>query len=227
MSSSRKSAVPPLVDRERLTRKEFHRRYLTMPHVKIADLIDGIVYIAPRIPAKRGAARAYLSSWVGNYSFQTTGVTGSINGTVLLEGDNEVQPTIISKIERSSGGNSLIDADGYVEGSPELVGEVTLTNSNVECHAKKRVYLANGVREYIIWRIDDDAIDWFVLREGIYESLVAEEGIRKSEVFPGLWLDTAALLRGDLKQVFTTLQRGMATPEHAAFVARLAAARQP
>jgi Putative restriction endonuclease len=227
MTPTTTSTIPPLVDGDRLSRKEFHRRYLEMPHVKIADLIEGIVYIGPRIPAKRGEARAHLAGWLGFYSFQTAGLTGAINGTVRLEGDNEVQPTCVVRIEHSSGGSSLIDADDYLEGGPELVGEVTLTNSNVECHAKKRVYLANWVREYIIWRIEDEAIDWFVLRDGRYESLVADEGIHKSVVFPGLWLDMGAMLRRDLAGVFAVLQQGMATPEHAAFVARLASTRLP
>ena len=43
-------------------------------------------------------------------------------------------------------------------------------------------------------------------------------------VFPGLWLDAAALIRGDLPQVMLVLQQGLASPEHAAFVARLQAA---
>jgi hypothetical protein len=47
------------------------------------------------------------------------------------------------------------------------------------------------------------------------------DGIFRSEAFPGLWLEAAAMLGGDLKQVLATLQRGLATPEHAAFVQRL------
>jgi hypothetical protein len=50
-------------------------------------------------------------------------------------------------------------------------------------------------------------------------------GIVRSETFPGLWLDTAALLGFDLPVVLRTLQQGLAAPEHAAFVARLQAAR--
>ena len=221
------STIPPLVDGERLTREEFHRRYLPMTQIKTADLIEGIVYIGPRIPAKRGEARAHLAGRLGFYSFQTPGVGGGINGTVRLEGDNEVQPCCVVRLAELSGGRSRIDTDGYLEGGPELVGEVTLALSSVECHSKKRVYLANGVREYVIWRIEDDAIDWFVLRDGKYDALATEAGIRKSEAFPGLWLDTAAMLRGDLAGVFAVLQQGMATPEHAAFVARLTSARQP
>jgi hypothetical protein len=43
----------------------------------------------------------------------------------------------------------------------------------------------------------------------------------RSEVFPGLWLDPEALVRGDLARVLAVLQQGIASSEHTAFVARL------
>ncbi len=68
----------------------------------------------------------------------------------------------------------------------------------------------------------DRAIDWFVLREDRYERLAPNTaGQYRSEIFPGLWLDPAALLRGDLAQVITVLQQGLDSPEHADFVTRL------
>lgn len=41
----------------------------------------------------------------------------------------------------------------------------------------------------------------------------------KSQVYPGLWLDVAALLSGDMAKVLTVLQQGLSSPEHANFVA--------
>jgi len=49
-------------------------------------------------------------------------------------------------------------------------------------------------------------------------------GIYRSEVFPGLWLEAPALLRGDMAAVLACVQEGTRTPEHPAFVARLTAA---
>jgi hypothetical protein len=43
----------------------------------------------------------------------------------------------------------------------------------------------------------------------------------RSEAFPGLWLDPAALLRGDLAVVLDKVREGLASPEHVAFVAGL------
>ena len=78
-----------------------------------------------------------------------------------------------------------------------------------------------------MWRVADQAIDWFVLREDRYERLPLDaDGHYHSQVFPGLWLDPAALVRGDLAQVMTVLQQGLASPDHAAFVSRLEGQRR-
>ncbi|CUR33031.1 hypothetical protein [Planktothrix tepida] len=53
--------------------------------------------------------------------------------------------------------------------------------------------------------------------------LADSEGIIKSEVFPGLWLDEQALLAGNLAQVLAILQQGIATVEHQDFVQQLTA----
>ena len=50
------------------------------------------------------------------------------------------------------------------------------------------------------------------------------DGIYRSEVFPGLWLDADALLAEDLDRLVEVLEQGIRTPEHAAFAAKLMAA---
>ena len=65
----------------------------------------------------------------------------------------------------------------------------------------------------------------FVLRAGRFVDLEpGADGIYRSEVFPGLWLDPDALLAGDTRRLRALVERGCATPERAVFVARLAAA---
>ena len=63
-------------------------------------------------------------------------------------------------------------------------------------------------------------------REGRFELMPpAADGILRSTVFPGLWLDPAALVRGDKAKVKAILQQGLSSAEHAEFVARLERAR--
>ena len=52
------------------------------------------------------------------------------------------------------------------------------------------------------------------LRQAITASL-------RGTVFPGLWLDPAALVRGDKVTVQAILQQGLSSAEHADFAARL------
>ena len=96
------------------------------------------------------------------------------------------------------------------------------SNVSIALNAKLHVYRRSGVREYLVYRVLDGEVDWFVLREGRYDRLLpGADGVYRSEVFLGLWLDAAALVRGDMAGVLAVLQKGIASPEHAAFVARL------
>jgi hypothetical protein len=79
------------------------------------------------------------------------------------------------------------------------------------------------VREYVAHRTYDAQLDWFVMRNGQYQPLAADdEGTYRSEVFPGLWLHSQALIEARAADLFSTLQRGTASAEHADFVKKLA-----
>ena len=216
-------AVLPLENGDMLTRAEFEHRYEAMPHLKKAELIEGVVYVpSPVRHSYHGHPQTHLISWLGHYEAGTPGVEAGDNSTVRLDLDNEPQPDVLLFIDPACGGQAHIDADGYIEGAPELVAEVAASSASYDLHAKLRVYRRNGVREYIVWRVLEREIDWFVLRAGQYERFSLDaEGLYRSEVFPGLWLDPVALLRGDLATVLAVVQRGLASPEHAAFATRL------
>ena len=171
---------------------------------------------------RHGRPQAYLIAWLGQYEAGTPGVMMSDNSTTRLDMDNEPQPDALLLIDPALGGQTHISADDYIEAAPELVVEVAASSVSIDLHAKFRVYQRSGVREYLVWRVLDQAVDWFVLRAGQYERLVPDEqGLLRSAAFPGLWLDVAALLRSDLATVLATVQHGLASPEHAAFMARL------
>jgi Uma2 family endonuclease len=135
---------------------------------------------------------------------------------------HEPQPDCLLFIQPGSGGQVRIDDEGSIEGAPDLLAEIAASSARYDLHAKLNAHCRNGVREYIVWRVDNHQIDWYVRRGGAYEPLAAgPDGILRSTVFPGLNLDSAALLRGDLSTVFADVQQGRNTPEHTDFVARL------
>jgi Uma2 family endonuclease len=219
------AVTPPLEAGDHLSRAEFERRYTAMPNVKKAELIEGVVYMPSPVSREKHATPHFqLITWLGAYQARTPGVDGGDNSTVRLDLDNEPQPDADLRIPAEAGGQSHIDEDDYVAGAPELAAEIAATSASYDLHDKLNAFRRNGVREYIVWRTLDAAIDWFVLIEGRYERLPLDDHLYKSRVFPGLWLDPKALLAGDMGQVLAALERGIASPEHEAFVQRLKAA---
>jgi len=220
--SIRSLEVPPLVAGDRLSRDEFERRYTAMPHVKKAELIEGVVYMPSPVSLEGHAVpHVQFITWLGTYWASTPGVQAGDNGTLRLDLDNEPQPDAFLRILPEFGGQSKT-VDDYVEGAPELVAEVAASSASYDLHDKLNAYRRNRVLEYIVWRVWDRAIDWFVLEAGRYQAAKPNDaGLYQSKTFPGLWLDPAALLRGDLARVIQVVQQGLATPEHAEFVKKL------
>lgn len=217
---SARERVPPLQNGDRLTRPEFERRYNAMPDVNHAELIEGVVYMpSPVYHEDHGRPHFLAVTWLGIYQMNTPGVDGGDNSSLRLDLDNMPQPDAFLMVGE---GQTRI-RDKCVEGAPELVVEVAASSASYDLHDKMRAYRRNGVQEYVVWRVLERAVDWFVLREGRYERLPAgEDGIYRSDVFPGLWLDAAALIEADLRRVFQIAQEGLGSEAHGEFVARLA-----
>jgi Putative restriction endonuclease len=216
------TTLPPLRNGDRLTREEFERRYEAMPNLKKAELIEGVVQMpSPVRFDQHGSPQMVLVGWLLSYWAGTPGVRGGDNSTVRLDMENEPQPDALLLIEPDHGGQARIDTDGYVVGGPELVAEVAASSANTDLTTRLQMYQRNGVREYLVWRALDQAVDWFVLRQGQFDRLAPSGGIFRSEVFPGLWLETNELIRFELAALLRTLQNGLTSPEHTAFVAQL------
>jgi Uma2 family endonuclease len=216
-------AIPLLKEGDCLTRDEFERRYDAMPNLRKAELIEGVVYVPSPVRCKHhGAPHLSLGGWLFNYRARTPGVIAADNASVRLALANMPQPDCLLFIAPEYGGQARIDDDDYVNGAPDLVAEVAASSAHYDVNDKFAVYRRHGVREYIVWRVLDQEIDWFVLREGRFDRLaLTEDGILRSTIFPGLWLDPTALLRDDFDTLLAVLQRGIDTPEHAAFKAQL------
>ena len=94
---------------------------------------------------------------------------------------------------------------------PDLIVEVAAGGGSFDLGAKLNAYRRNGVREYVVQRTYDGEVDWFVLRDGNYEKLKTDDqGIYRSEIFPGLWLKVDALIAERIADVLAVLQSGIA-----------------
>jgi Uma2 family endonuclease len=214
-----------LVSGERLDQAEFHRRYEVMPADLTAELIDGVVYVHGRVSADHGKASAAMIFWLGLYASDTPGTHGLARATCILGPRSELQPDASLLIRPECGGQTG-DEQGCVRGAPELVAEVARASRYVDLGPKPADYERAGVQEYLVRAFDPDEILWFWRVQGAFTPFTPDpDGLYRSVTFPGLWLDPEALLAGDTRRLRQVVDQGVATPEHAAFVARLAGNR--
>ncbi len=182
--------------------------------------------MSPPISADHGKSTNLLERLLGEYEDATPNTACAGNVSVRLDGKNEYQPDVVLWIEKGAMSRMKVGPAGLLEGRPELVAEVALSSHAYDLHEKKAVYQRNQVREYIVWEVMDARLHWFSLEDGEYIPLVPRQrdSVPCSRVFPGLWLNTLVLLAGKNRaEVFRTLNRGLKSAEHKAFVQKLAA----
>ncbi len=216
--------IPPLESGDRLTCQEFERRYGADPYVRKAELIEGVVYVvSPLRHRQHGQPHSRILTWLGLYQAFTPGTDLSIEPTVRLDPSNEFQPDAVLFLESTAGGQTQISSEGYIEGAPELVVEIAASSASIDLGDKKRVYCRHGVQEYIVWQTHDDQVHWFVLDQNTYQQLHPDqEGLLRSQTFPGLWLPTSDLISGNMPKVLEVVQDGIRSEPHQDFIKDLA-----
>lgn len=226
MSIETLTAAPPqLRDGQRLDQKTFHALYENTPPDFKAELVGGVVYVSPALKVSHGSHHAAVVGWLWLYHVSTLGTQVRDNATTILDDSNEPQPDAALVIEPESGGQSTIDADDFAIGAPEFVVEVADSSLDLDLKKKRPEYEQAGVREYMVVAIPTNTVHLFTLGEDGYEERAAADGVFRSAVFPGLWLNANALLELDSPAVVATLEEGLATAEHHAFVDELQRAK--
>jgi Uma2 family endonuclease len=219
--------LPPLMNGDHLDQKTFHERYEAMPEVR-AELIGGIVYMTSPQKLPHGYHQLKLAQLTGGYVDETPGTDGCVNATSILGPDAEPEPDTCLYILPECGGQTAADNQGYLTGAPEWVGEISDSTESIDLNRKKLDYEKAGVREYTVAALRSKQVFWFIRRRGKFKPLPeGTDGIIRSEIFPGFWLDPDAFLNRDSKRLRAALRQGLASPEHAAFVAKLANSRRP
>lgn len=212
----------PLQAGDRLTRAEFMHRWESHPEIKFAELIGGVVYMPSPLSRIHAATDRQTSGWLFVYQAHTPGTDGGNNATTLMEGDETPQPDDFLRILPEYGGRSANEGK-YVAGGPELIAEISISSASIDLNEKRELYERMGVLEYVVVLMKEQEIRWHRLTLKGYK-LVAPDArmIWKSKTFPGLWLDGAALLVNDAAKVLKTLNKGLRSAEHKAFVEKLA-----
>jgi hypothetical protein len=183
---------------DRFTSKEFLRRWEAMPELKHAELIE---------------------------QDATPGCEGGSEGTWIMGPDNVPQPDAFLRILPQFGGQSA-ETGGYGSGAPELIVEVSGSTLSRDLGTKLDLYRRSGVREYLTILRQPRQIIWRGLSRGRYREMTpGSDGLLRSRVFPGLWLDPDAVWNAK-KSLRKAVEQGIQSAEHAAFVRSLAAARK-
>jgi hypothetical protein len=213
--------LPPLREGDRLKQPEFHRRYEQYPEDVKFELIGGVVHMPSPLKMPHGTYHFKLGLVLALYEAATPGIQGADNTTAILGEESEPQPDLMLRLLKECGGQSGPNEKEYLVGAPELVAEVAHSSRAIDMGRKRRDYLEAGVQEYLVLCVEEQQLHWFHFpsRRKLKPD---KNGVWKSRVFPGLWLDGPALLARDSARLMAAVQRGLATPEHAEFARRLA-----
>ncbi|OAI44548.1 hypothetical protein AYO38_00180 [bacterium SCGC AG-212-C10] len=203
------AAVPPLNSGDRLSRAEFHRRYLLHPEIEFAELVEGVVYVpSPAHHRSHGNSSFIVQGWLVRYLENRAGIEGGNQSSTFLDGDNEVRPDALLRYTDAPNRRSEITEDDYLTGAPELVVEIAASSASYDLGDKLRAYRRNGVQEYIVWTTYENELYWFSLEDGEYLRLLPDDrGVIHSKVFPGLRLAVDRLLARDLDGVLAEQKR--------------------
>jgi hypothetical protein len=217
--------VPPLAAGDKLTRTEFLRRWEAHPEIRKAELIGGLVFMPSPLSVEHSEMDGDVGIWLGTYRLATPGTASGHSATSFILKDT-AQPDNYLRILPEYGGSSWIE-DKYLGGRPELLAEISLSSASYDLHAKLTLYEAAGIPEYLVLLLFEQEVRWHVLVDEQYQVLSPDrQGLLRSRIFPGLWLDSKALLERNLQQVLARLQKGLHSPEHKRFVAELARRRR-
>jgi hypothetical protein len=224
-SRTRKTTLPPLHNGDRLSQVEFHRRYEAYPEDVKFELIGGVVYMASPLKRPHGTSDFKLGGPFILYEAATPGVEGAHNMTAILGEKSEPQPDLMLRLIEECGGQSRYNDEDYLVGAPELIAEVAHSSKAIDMNRKRQDYLAAGVQEYVVFCVEEQELHWFHFPSK-RKLKPDRNGVWKSQIFPGLWINGPALIAGDLASLIATAQQGLTTAEHAEFVRRLDERRQ-
>jgi Uma2 family endonuclease len=216
--------APLLANGDRMKQAEFHRLYELYDEDTKIELVGGIVYMSSPLSRSHSDCAGRLGYAFERYAEDTPGVEVLHNATTILGEESEPQPDLGLRVLPEFGGRSW-DEGIYVGGAAELFAEIAYSSRALDLHAKLRDYRAAGVLEYLVVLIEDQEVRWFHFPSDS-EIRPNRQGIAKSRVFPGLWIDVPALLRLDSRALRKAVEAGSRSKPHASFVRRLQAAHR-
>ena len=212
----------PFDNGDEMDQPTFHALYETTPEGFRAELIEGVVYFKMPVQLNHGRPQAKMATWISIYSAETPETDVGVAPTLKLGLTSEPEPDACLFLSPEGGGNCEIDEEDYLLGPPELVVEIANTTKATDLGRKKRDYERAGVKEYIVVMPSELKVIWFHRQKDRFVNLLpSSDGCIRSICFPGLWLKSDEVFSKSASAILRTLRLGLASPEHAAFVAKL------
>jgi Uma2 family endonuclease len=203
-----------------MDREEFIRRWNALPDLKKAELIEGTVFVPSPLGDRHSDFHTLLTFWLRAYANLTPGVKAGNNATYYML-ESSPQPDGFLRVREEFGGSSRV-VKNFLHGAPELAVEIRESSTDYDYGPKLALYQRAGVQEYITLDTFHRWFVWRVLVEGSYRQLeLDEDGTFRSRAFPGLWLSPEHFWADDGEAMRLLVEQGVASPEHAAFVASL------
>ena len=174
-----------------LSAEESHARYLKSGNFRKVQLINGMMRMPSPVRFEaHDEPNNVMITLIVNYSAKMAGVRSIGSATLKLDSRNNIQPEF--ELLREDG-SSTIEND-YIVGPVELVGEISESSIRGYTTSKFEAYRAIGSKEYMIWKTVLNEIVLYKLVYVNYEEIVPVDGTLKSQQFPGLHIDTEALI---------------------------------
>lgn len=212
---------PELHNGDRMKQPEFHAIYEQMPEGFKAELVNGTVFVSMPLRSPHAKDHSRLAAVLEAYAAYTPGVEVLLDATTILGNDDEVQPDLLLRVVPDRGGKPRDTYDQYVEGPPELICEIAHSSRAIDLNLKRTRYERTGVLEYIVFCINPREVRWFDFA-GKTTLQHDNNGVFRSNVFPGLWICNQALLDRNYQKVMAVLNQGLKTADHETFCSRLA-----
>ncbi|WP_459558498.1 Uma2 family endonuclease [Lacunimicrobium album] len=219
--------TPILHEGDHLTFDEFIARWENMNEFerrgKHPELINGKVYMnaAAISYSGHGQPQRMILGLFEHFVAETPGVEWAAPVTAKLDDESGPEPDAELFILPEFGGNVQIN-NGFLTGTPDLVIEIAASSVSKDMFEKRDMYEQAGIPEYLVWRTEDRAFDYFRLekQQYVHRTLDPEEKWF-SRTFPTLVFDIHFLLAIDYRAALKTLRQSLASPAHAVFVAEL------
>lgn len=200
--------------------QEFLERWMQAPELKFAELIDGVVYMPSPVSSPHGVFDNLAQVAFGNFTLLSGICTAQTNATWLM-GGSAPQPDLALFLKPEYGGKMKIAPGELASGIPELIVEVCRSSRSYDLGPKLALYERAGVPEYLAILIEEKRFEWRILMQDRYQLLHAAEGIFRSHIFSGLWIDELAFWRADGTRLLAVLAEGLKSPEFLDFKRRI------